>query len=299
MKIVIAIDSFKGSCSAQQACRAIASGINRYRKDISIHQLPIADGGEGLLQILDESPSLSGKIKHRVNVTGPYGQTVCAEYFSLSESRAIIEMAQASGLELTPKAQRNAAKASSYGLGQLVKHALDAGQTHIIIGLGGSATNDGGVGFAQALGARFFDKEKRLIPSPASGSDLIHIAYIDTAQLHPALANVRFEASCDVNNPLLGANGATRIYGPQKGADETQLAALERGMENYHRVLTQALGKDVNQTPGGSCRRNGSRSSLVHQCSAKAGYRASARTSERSKNYQRSRLGYYRRRQAG
>lgn len=250
MKIVIAIDSFKGSCSALQACQAIASGIMRYRKDIGIYQLPIADGGEGLLQILDESPSLPGKVKRSLNVIGPYGQAIQAEYFSLEGQKTIIEMAQACGLELTPKAQRNASKASSFGLGQLVRHALDEGSAHIIIGLGGSATNDGGIGFAQALGASFYDKDERLIPTPACGEDLIRVARIDVSQLHPEASTVRFEASCDVNNPLLGSTGATWIYGPQKGANTAQLTELERGMENYHRVLTQALGRDVNSTPG-------------------------------------------------
>ncbi|VEJ53167.1 glycerate kinase [Pragia fontium] len=250
MKIVIAIDSFKGSCSAQQACQAIASGLTRYRHDITTYQLPIADGGEGLLQILNESPSLKGLIKHSLTVSGPYGQQVDAEYLMLDGGTAIIEMAQACGLELTPKEKRHSAKASSYGLGQLVKQALDQGCQHIIIGLGGSATNDGGIGFAQALGVQFFDRQHNLIPAPACGEDLIRVNAVDISQLHPAISNTLFEASCDVNNPLLGDNGATRIYGPQKGATAAQLDQLEAGMVNYHQVLSQILNHSVNQIPG-------------------------------------------------
>lgn len=250
MNIVIAIDSFKGSCSASQACEAIAHGITRYRSDITVCQLPITDGGEGLLQVLQESPLLSGKEICTLEVTGPYGQRVEAKYLKVDGQKAIIEMAQACGLELTPKAMRNASKASSYGLGELVKHALDNGARHLIIGLGGSATNDGGIGFAQALGVRFYDQNNRLLSAPACGEDLIRVARIDSSQLHPAISTAQFDVSCDVSNPLLGPNGATWIYGPQKGADDAQLTRLEGGMENYHRVLTEASGKDVNALPG-------------------------------------------------
>lgn len=250
MNIVIAVDSFKGSCSAQQACAAIASGLTRYCPDITTNQLPIADGGEGLLQILNASPLLEGKTNRKMAVTGPYGQQVQAEYITLGKEKAIIEMAQACGLELTPKNHRNTAKASSYGLGQLIHQVLDSGIRHIIIGLGGSATNDGGIGFAQAMGVQFFDKDNRLIPEPACGEDLIRVYRANLDKLHPAVKDTRFEASCDVNNPLLGLNGATYIYGPQKGANQQQLAQLEMGMNNYHRVLCHQLSNDTNLTPG-------------------------------------------------
>lgn len=250
MNIVIAVDSFKGSCTAQQACEAIASGLIRSCPDITTSQLPIADGGEGLLQILNASPLLKGKTNRKMAVTGPYGQQINAEYITLGKDKAIVEMAQACGLELTPKTIRNAAKASSYGLGQLINQVLDEGIRHIIIGLGGSATNDGGIGFAQALGVQFFDKDNNLIPEPATGEDLIRIYRIDLGKLHPAVKDSRFEASCDVNNPLLGPNGATHIYGPQKGANQQQLQQLEMGMANYHRVLCHQLNNDTNLTPG-------------------------------------------------
>ncbi len=164
MNIVIAVDSFKGSCTAQQACEAIASGLIRYCPDITISQLPIADGGEGLLQILNASPLLKGKKNRKMAVTGPYGQQINAEYITLGKDKAIVEMAQACGLELTPKTLRNAPKASSYGLGQLINQVLDEGIRYIIIGLGGSATNDGGIGFPQALGVQIFDKDNKIIP---------------------------------------------------------------------------------------------------------------------------------------
>ncbi|WP_159567612.1 glycerate kinase [Budvicia diplopodorum] len=250
MNILIAVDSFKGSCTAQQACQAIASGLTRYRSDIITNQLPIADGGEGLLQILNASPSLKNKTNHKIVVMGPYNQPTEAEYITLGKDKAIIEMAQACGLELTPKALRNAEKASSYGLGQIVKEVLDKGISHIIIGLGGSATNDGGIGFAQAIGVQFFDKQNNLISIPASGEDLMRVYRADLCQLHPAAKNALFEASCDVNNPLLGEHGATRIYGPQKGATQQQLDRLENGMKNYHHSLCHGLNNDANLIPG-------------------------------------------------
>lgn len=250
MNIVIAVDSFKGSCTAQQACQAIDSGLKRYRSDIKTNQLPIADGGEGLLDILNASPSLKNKINHKIAVTGPYGQQVHAEYITLGKDKAIIEMAQACGLELTPKEHRNAGKASSFGLGQIVKQVLDQGIRHIIIGLGGSATNDGGIGFAQAIGVQFFDSQNQLIPAPANGDMLASIHRADLSQLHPAVKDTLFEASCDVNNPLLGSDGATYVYGPQKGAGKQQLEQLEYGMANYHQVLCHHLGNDANSVPG-------------------------------------------------
>lgn len=250
MNIVIAVDSFKGSCTAQQACQAIDSGLTRYRSDITTIQIPIADGGEGLLQILNASPSLKDRISHRIVVTGPYGQLTTAEYITLGKDKAIIEMAQACGLELTPKEFRNPAKASSYGLGQIVKEILDKGIRHIIIGLGGSATNDGGMGFAQAIGVQFFDNQNNLIPAPANGEALTEVKRVDLSQLHPAVKNTLFEASCDVNNPLIGQDGATYIYGSQKGASQQQLDLLENGMNNYHQVLCSHLENDTNQVPG-------------------------------------------------
>lgn len=250
MSVVVAVDSFKGSCTAQRACAAIAKGLTRYCQDVIVHQLPIADGGEGLLQILNASPQLKQKTHRHLTVIGPYLQPTTANYLTLDDNKTIIEMAQACGLELTPELQRNSPDATSYGLGQLVKQALDDGSRSIIIGLGGSATNDGGIGFAQALGIVFYDQQNQPIPTPACGKHLASIARIDVSGLHPAINHTTFEASCDVNNPLLGSNGATWIYGSQKGATAEQLTALEEGMANYHNVISQTLNRDINATPG-------------------------------------------------
>ena len=202
MKIVIALDSFKGSCSAQAACAAVAQGLRRVD------------------QTLADSPLLEGAVWQQQRCTSPYGLSLQADFLILPGERAIIEMAQSCGLELTPPAQRDVRQASSYGLGEQVKAALDAGCRHLIIGLGGSATNDGGIGFAQALGARFWRKDGTLLPAPAAGQDLAHIQRIDLSGLDPRLQQSEIQASCDVTNPLLGEHGATWVYGAQKGADE-------------------------------------------------------------------------------
>lgn len=181
MKIVIALDSFKGSCSAQAACAAVAQGLRRVDQTLELVEMPVSDGGEGLLSTLADSPLLKGAVWQQQRCTSPYGLSVQADFLILPGERAIIEMAQSCGLELTPPAQRDVRQASSYGLGEQVKAALDAGCRHLIIGLGGSATNDGGIGFAQALGARFWRKDGTLLPAPAAGQDLAHIQRIDLA----------------------------------------------------------------------------------------------------------------------
>lgn len=251
MKVVIAVDSFKGSCSAEQACTAIALGMMRYQPNLQIEQFPIADGGEGLLQVLKKNGILQQQNPCVINVTGPYQQTVSAPYLCLSDNRtAVLEMALTSGLELTPKFMRCAGKATSYGLGQLLKRVLQQGYRHIIIGLGGSATNDGGIGFAQALGVKFYDKAGKIIASPACGFDLTRVARVDLSELYPAIHDAVIEASCDVNNPLLGEMGATWIYGRQKGATDDELMQLEEGMKNFNQVMTETIGHDISLKPG-------------------------------------------------
>ncbi|MGA6507690.1 glycerate kinase, partial [Klebsiella sp. K769] len=213
MKIVIALDSFKGSCSAQAACAAVAQGLRRVDQTLELVEMPVSDGGEGLLSTLADSPLLKGAVWQQQRCTSPYGLSLQADFLILPGERAIIEMAQSCGLELTPPAQRDVRQASSYGLGEQVKAALDAGCRHLIIGLGGSATNDGGIGFAQALGARFWRKDGTLLPAPAAGQDLAHIQRIDLSGLDPRLQQSEIQASCDVTNPLLGEHGATWVYG--------------------------------------------------------------------------------------
>ncbi|ELY3855095.1 glycerate kinase [Providencia huaxiensis] len=250
MKIVIALDSFKGSCSAQLACQAVAEGFERVSSELDVTLLPISDGGEGLLESLEHSPVLLGVTPYTFNCTGPYGSKVDARLLVLEGKTAFIEMAQCCGLELVQAEHRQVEKASTYGLGEMVKHALDLGCTRIIIGIGGSATNDGGAGFAQALGAEFYDNDQQLIEFPINGENLINIAKINFDKFDPRVADVEFNVSCDVENPLLGKNGATYIYGSQKGADKAMLDKLELGMAHYAQLMTKITGKDFSLDAG-------------------------------------------------
>ncbi|EOV8086314.1 glycerate kinase [Providencia rettgeri] len=250
MKIVIALDSFKGSCSARLACQAVAEGFKRVSSELDMTLLPISDGGEGLLESLEHSPVLSGVTPYIFSCTGPYGSKVDAGLLVLEEKTAFIEMAQCCGLELVQREHRRVENASTYGLGEMVKHALDMGCSRIIIGIGGSATNDGGAGFAQALGAQFYDKNSQLIEAPICGKDLINIAKIDFDKFDSRAAEVEFSVSCDVENPLLGENGATYVYGPQKGADQATLDQLEIGMAHYAKLMSTITGKDVSLEAG-------------------------------------------------
>ncbi len=250
MKIVIALDSFKGSCSARAACAAVARGLRRVDARLELVEMPVSDGGEGLLATLAESPLLSGVRRQRIDCIGPYGQSLQAEFLLLADGRGVIEMAQCCGLELTPASGRDIRQASSYGLGQMLRAAMDHGCRHLIIGLGGSATNDGGLGFAQALGARFYRADGSMIHEPGRGTDLLQIAHADLSGLDPRLASLTLQVPCDVTNPLLGINGATWVYGRQKGADDAALDEMETGMANYARVLTRVTGRDIGEMPG-------------------------------------------------
>lgn len=250
MKIVIALDSFKGSCSAQAACAAVAAGLRRVSDSLELTELAVSDGGEGLLASLAKSPLLGEIHWHEHVCHGSYGQPVSVNYLQLADGRAILEMAQCCGLELTTKRQRDVRYATTYGLGEMVTMLLDKGVRHIILGLGGSGTNDGGIGFAQALGVRFYDQDGRLINSPACGLDLARVSRIDLSDLDPRLQQTCIQASCDVSNPLLGERGATWVYGAQKGADSVALTMLEAGMCHYSQLLTAASGRDISNVPG-------------------------------------------------
>ncbi len=250
MKIVIALDSFKGSCSAQLACQAVAKGFERVSTNLKMTLLPISDGGEGLLESLEQSPILSGVMPYTLSCTGPYGSQVNARLLVLEEKTAFIEMAQCCGLELVKSEHRQVEKASTYGLGEMVKYALDLGCSRIVMGIGGSATNDGGIGFAQALGAEFYNANHQLITAPICGEDLINIEKICMDKLDARISAVEFRVSCDVENPLLGDNGATYIYGPQKGADKSTLDKLEAGMVHYAALMSKTTGQDFSSEAG-------------------------------------------------
>ncbi len=245
MKIVVAPDSFKGSLTAVEIIRIVSGAAERVFGDITVVPAPIADGGEGTV---DAFVLATGGAYRQAIVTGPMGTPVTARYGLLPGGSAALEMAQASGLPLISVEERNPLKATSRGTGELLLHALGEGARDILMGIGGSATNDGGTGLLTALGARFTDAAGN--PVPEGGEGLEHIVAADFSGLDPRLSQARIRVLCDVTNPLLGERGATRVYGPQKGADAQMLDRLERGMANYARVLAHALGHSVADMPG-------------------------------------------------
>lgn len=245
MNIVIAIDSFKGSVSAMEAAESVARGIKSVVPDANTFLFPVADGGEGTTEAVLAAAS-GEKIKEKVN--NPQFEEVNAEYAILSDGTAIIETAAASGLTLIDKSKRNPMISSSYGTGELIASALKKGVKKIIFGLGGSATNDGGIGLGAALGIKFFDKDGNKLKPIAK--ELIKVAKIDTSEINPLLKDVKFDIACDVTNPLCGEKGASHIFGPQKGASPDDVLALDEGLRNFAKVLKDACGKDFTDFPG-------------------------------------------------
>lgn len=246
MKFVFAPDSFKGSISALDAARMLDTAARRHFSPLETVLVPVADGGEGTVDALILA---TGGQYRTARVTGPLGEPVDAAYGMLPDGEtAVLEMAQASGLPLVPRERRNPLHTSSYGTGEMMLDAIRAGATKLLIGIGGSATNDGGMGMLSALGWRFLDANGALIHP--CGAGLAQVASVDGSCQDPALANVSITVICDVNNPLLGPEGATRVYGPQKGADAAMLEALEAGMARYARKMEEALGRDIAAAPG-------------------------------------------------
>ncbi|GAB7197024.1 glycerate kinase [Dickeya oryzae] len=246
MKIVIAPDSYKESLSAQEVATQIEAGFREVFPEACYVKLPVADGGEGTVEAM--VAATRGKII-KVNVTGPLGDDIEA-FFGLSgdEKTAFIEMAAASGLERVPPHLRNPLLTTSYGTGELIRSALDHGVRHCIIGIGGSATNDGGAGMVQALGAQLLDDAKQ--PIGFGGAELARLAYIDTRSLDPRIQQCRFEVACDVTNPLTGKQGASAVFGPQKGASEAMVEQLDKALRHYAGVIRHDLDIDVEQVPG-------------------------------------------------
>ncbi|WP_415905443.1 glycerate kinase [Neptuniibacter sp. QD48_55] len=246
MKIVIAPDSFKESLTAQQVAQAIQQGFSDVIPEAEFIQLPVADGGEGTTSAL--ITSTQGTF-YQTQVQDPLGQTVLATWGVLGDGKtAVIETAAASGLDLIPIDQRNPMITSSYGTGELIRAALDQGATNIIFGLGGSATNDGGAGLLRALGAKLLDSAGH--PLAPGGGSLHKLADLDISQLDQRLQHVTFKVACDVDNPLLGPDGASSIFGPQKGASQTQVSRLDQNLEHFAQFLTRASGVDVRDIPG-------------------------------------------------
>ncbi|MCW1836848.1 glycerate kinase [Bacillus xiamenensis] len=237
MKIVIAPDSFKESLTAYETACAIERGFRSILPHAEYMKIPMADGGEGTVQSLVDATD--GYIVQQV-VTGPLGQPVDAFFGMLGDGQtAVIEMAAASGLQLVPPEKRNPLFTTSRGTGELMLAALDKGAKHLIIGLGGSATNDGGVGMMQGLGASFLDKSGQEL-TPGGGS-LNQLASIDLSRLDPRLQSVRLEVACDVDNPLTGERGASAVFGPQKGADTEMVQVLDKNLSHFAQVAKQQL----------------------------------------------------------
>ncbi|HAU8262988.1 TPA: glycerate kinase [Kluyvera intermedia] len=247
MKIVIAPDSYKESLSALDVATAIESGFREIFPTAEYVKLPVADGGEGTVEAM--VAATCGRIVS-VAVKGPLGEPVDGFYgLSGDEECAFIEMAAASGLELVPAAQRDPLVTTSWGTGELIRHALDAGVKHIIIGIGGSATNDGGAGMVQALGAKLLDNEDQQIGP--GGASLETLARIDIRELDKRLAECRIEVACDVTNPLTGKDGASAIFGPQKGATPKMIARLDQALGHYAKIIARDLDQDVLNLAGG------------------------------------------------
>ncbi len=247
MKIVIAPDSYKESLSALEVATAIEQGFREIWPDADYIKLPVADGGEGTVQAMVEATA--GRIIH-VDVTGPLGESVKGFYgLSGDERSAFIEMAAASGLELVPPAKRNPLITTSRGTGELIRHALDAGVKHIIIGIGGSATNDGGAGMVQALGAKLLSADGESLGQ--GGGELDRLAKIDISELDKRLKTCRIEVACDVTNPLTGDDGASAVFGPQKGATPEMIVRLDNGLHHYARIIQHDLDVDVLKLAGG------------------------------------------------
>lgn len=246
MKIVIAPDSFKESLSALEAAEAIEKGFKQVIPDAQYVKVPMADGGEGTVKSLVDATG--GEIISRT-VTGPLGTPVEAFFGVLGNKKtAVIEMAAASGLHLVPAEMRNPLLTTTRGTGELIAAALDHGVKHIIIGIGGSATNDGGAGMAKALGALLLDGNGVEIGD--GGGALQDLASIDISRLDPRIADLTMEVACDVDNPLTGAKGAAAIFGPQKGATPEMVNQLDRNLAHYAAIIERDLGKQIREVPG-------------------------------------------------
>jgi glycerate 2-kinase len=246
MKIVVAPNALKGSCTASAAAAALATGVARALPDAELVQVPVADGGDGLVDVI--SQALRGESRP-YRVTGPGFAPVDAELTWIAAQRtAVLEMALASGLALLAEADRDPAATTTLGTGELMRHALALGAEKLVVGIGGSATNDGGIGMAAALGYRFLDRAGE--PIVPVGGNLSLIDRIDFAGVDARLAAVRVEAICDVDNPLTGPAGASAIYAPQKGATPEQVALLDVGLAHLAEVIQRDLDVDCRDIPG-------------------------------------------------
>ncbi|MEM9913338.1 MAG: glycerate kinase [Planctomycetota bacterium] len=274
MRIMLAPDSFKESLSAQAAVEAMADGIERInskdqdeaRPKIKVDRCPISDGGEGFL---DTMLAATGGRRVVSQVTGPLGQPIEAAWGLIhNDTTAVIEMAQAAGLELVSLSQRDPTRTTTHGVGELIVNAMDRGVESILLGLGGSATNDGGTGMAQALGYRFVDQAGNLMREPLCGGRLDQIKTIHLEGAHPGLARCFIHTACDVDNPLFGPRGAAVVYGPQKGATPEQVQQLDAGLKHLAGLLERTFGRQSGHALRGAGAAGGMGAGVVSFCRA-------------------------------
>lgn len=243
-KMIIAPDSYKGSLDARRVSEIIAAIARKHFLETEIIQLPIADGGEGLVDAL---LGVCGGEKIQVTVHDPLGREVQSFYGRLPDGRVVVEMAAASGLPLLAENERDVMNTTTFGTGELIRHAIQLGARECILGLGGSATNDGGAGAAVALGIHYLNRAGEII---LCGGELTGVTKIDTTDMIPALKETRFILACDVSNPLYGPNGAAYIFGPQKGATLGQIPVLDAGLKNLARLIQEETGIDLQNIAG-------------------------------------------------
>ncbi len=247
-KIVIAPDSFKGNLTSLEVAESIEKGIKRVLPKVKCIKVPMADGGEGTVQSMIDAAN--GKLVKK-RVKGPAGKLVIARYgWIASKETAVIEMAEASGLPLVSGRDKNPIKTTTYGTGQLILDAINKGAQKIIIGIGGSATNDGGVGMAQALGVKFINANGRAIKELGSGGMLSKIDRIDMTNLDTRINSTEIVVACDVENPLCGKKGASHVFGPQKGATPKMVETLDKNLRHLSKLLKRDVKKDVGRMPG-------------------------------------------------
>ncbi|MBQ1801678.1 MAG: glycerate kinase [Lachnobacterium sp.] len=249
MKVVIAIDSFKGSLSSIEAAESIKKGIQKVYEDAQIKISPLADGGEGTTYALTKG--MNGEFR-KVKVSGPLENVkVVATYGIIKDTKtAIIEMSQAAGITLVPPEKRNPLRTTTYGVGEIIKDAIKQGCRHFIVGIGGSATNDGGIGMLQALGYDFFDESGNKISQGASACELEHLVKIDDSNVIKELKECDFKIACDVTNPLCGKNGCSEVFGPQKGATDDMVKKMDNWLKNYSILAKKIKPKADANYPG-------------------------------------------------
>ena len=244
-KIIIIPDSFKGSASSLEVCNSIEKGVLKVFKDAKIKKIPVADGGEGTVDSI--LYAAGGSIK-KVNVKNPEGKVIEAKYGLINKDKAVIEMAEASGITLVDDKKRNPLKYSTYGTGELIKDALNNNIKEILIGIGGSATNDCGIGMANALGYKFLDKDNNKLEAIAE--NMIKVTDIDDSNVDKRIFDIKISVACDVKNPLYGEKGATAVYGKQKGVTEESFDILDNGLKNIAKIVKTKFNKEIDYLEG-------------------------------------------------